>query len=124
MTPIPFHTTDWSKAEWTTHPGDNGVAYWQTLKYGDLRIRKVKYSPGYKADHWCTKGHLLFLLEGDLCSELSDGRVFELKAGMSYQVTNGTSAHRSTSKNGAELVIIDGEFLNSDKKTEVNPWRM
>jgi hypothetical protein len=124
MAPILFHTTDWNEVEWTTSDGESGVASYQTLQYGDLRIRKVKYSPGYKANHWCTKGHLLFIIEGDLRSELSDGRVFEMKAGMSYQVSDGVSSHRSTSKNGAELVIIDGGFLNSNKKTELNPWRM
>jgi hypothetical protein len=123
MTPIQFQTTDWNSAEWTTHPGESGVAQYQTLDYGNLRIRKVKYSAGYKANHWCAKGHLLFLIEGDLRSELSDGRTFELRSGMSYQVSNGVSSHRSTSVNGAELVIVDGEFLDSDKPG-LNPWRM
>jgi hypothetical protein len=123
MIPIPFQTTDWSSAEWTTHPGEDGVAHYQTLQYGELRIRKVRYSAGYRANHWCTKGHLLFLMKGDLRSELSDGRVFHLKPGMSYQVSNGVSSHRSTSVHGAELVIIDGTFLDIDKPG-LNPWRM
>jgi hypothetical protein len=123
MTPIFFQTTDWTTAEWTTRPGETGSASQQTVQYGNLRIRKVKYSAGYKANHWCTKGHLLFLIAGDLRSELSDGRTFDLKPGMSYQVSNGVSAHRSTSINGAELVIIDGSFLDTDKAA-LNPWRM
>jgi hypothetical protein len=123
MIPIQFQTTDWNRAEWTTHAGECGVAQYQTLQYGDLRIRKVKYSAGYKANHWCRKGHLLFVIDGDLCSELSDGRVFELKSGMSYQVSDDVSSHRSTSVNGAELVIIDGGFLTTDKPV-TNPWRM
>ena len=123
MTAIEFQTTDWNKAEWTTQPGESGSAQYQTLQYANLRIRKVKYSAGYKANHWCTKGHLLFLIDGDLRSELSDGRVFELQTGMSYQVSNGVSSHRSTSVHGAELVIIDGSFLDTEKPT-LNPWRM
>ena len=34
---------------------------------GDTRIRKVEYSVGYKADHWCSKGHII------LCTERGNG---------------------------------------------------
>src|SRR3546814_2524262 len=82
---IPFGTTDWSTVEKTEHKGDTGIAYWQTRTFGGIRVRMVEYSAGYLADHWCSKGHILLCLEGQLDTELADGRTFVLTPGMSYQ---------------------------------------
>lgn len=67
----------------------------------------VEYSPDYKADHWCEKGHVLLCLSGELHTELRDGRVCVLKPGMSYQVGDGMEAHRSFTSTGAKLFIVD-----------------
>jgi len=116
MTPaVLFHTTDWSCVTATAHAGETGMASWRTLKFGDLRIRLVEYSAGYKADHWCTRGHILLCLEGELLTELQDGREFILRAGMSYQVSDDVSAHRSSTTTGARLFIVDGGFLKIEK---------
>jgi hypothetical protein len=125
MKPMLFETTDWENLCASTHPGETGVAYWKTIEYGDLRIRQVTYSENYKADHWCSLGHIVYCIEGEFISELSDGRTFRLTAGTSYQVSDGVSGHRSLSKSGAVLLIIDGHFLKNNKREEVlNPWRM
>lgn len=113
---VPFQTTDWSKVARREHVGERGIAQWRTLQWGDLRIRYVEYSAGYQANHWCTKGHILFCVEGELTTELKDGRVFVLKPGMSYQVSDEVSAHRSFTETGAKLFIVDGGFLNVEKK--------
>jgi hypothetical protein len=107
MTNIPFGVTDWSKIEKTEHPGESGMAYWRTCNFGGIRVRIVEYSPGYLADHWCSKGHILFCLEGELKTELKDGRSFVLKPGMSYQVADNDGAHRSVTSGGAKLFIVD-----------------
>ena len=104
---IPFHTTDWSQVERTTHPGESGTATWRTLRFGDLRVRMVEYSAGYRADHWCEKGHILLCLAGELETELADGRVFRLTPGVSYQVADGAEPHRSCTTTGATLFIVD-----------------
>lgn len=104
---IPFGITDWSAIERTEHPGDTGIAYWRTRCFGEIRVRMVEYSPGYLADHWCEKGHVLLCLEGELRTELADGRVFTLSAGMSYQVADGAEPHRSSTELGARLFIVD-----------------
>jgi hypothetical protein len=104
----PFTVTDWSKVTPTIHPGETGQAQWRTLNIGDLRVRMVEYSPGYLADHWCDRGHVLYVLQGELDSELRDGRTFKLTAGMSYQVSDfGDAAHRSSTATGATLFIVD-----------------
>jgi hypothetical protein len=107
MTGIAFGTTDWSSVERTEHKGDTGMAYWRTKQFGDLRVRMVEYTPGYLADHWCSKGHVLLCLDGELHTELDDGRTFVLKPGMSYQVADKMEAHRSSTVGGAKLFIVD-----------------
>ncbi len=104
---IPFETTDWSTVEPTIHRGETGVAHWHTRQFGDIRVRLVEYSPGYKADHWCEKGHILLCLSGELHTELKDGRVAILKPGMSYQVGDGMEPHRTFTAAGARLFIVD-----------------
>ncbi|MEP6940022.1 MAG: DHCW motif cupin fold protein [Rudaea sp.] len=104
---IPFGVCDWSSIEATEHAGAPGSARWRTLSFGDLRVRTVEYSPGYRADHWCRKGHVLLCVAGELHTELEDGRVFVLKPGMSYHVADGAEAHRSAAPHGARLFIVD-----------------
>jgi len=105
---LPFTVIDWSDVPETQHPGETGHASWRTFTVGDLRVRMVEYSPGYLADHWCDRGHVLYVLEGELETELRDGRRFTLKPGMSYQVSDfGDAAHRSFTRIGAKLFIVD-----------------
>jgi hypothetical protein len=105
---LPFTVTDWSRHPVTRHLGEKGEALWRTLHVGDIRIRQVEYSAGYLADHWCDRGHILYVLEGEIISELKDGRRFTLSAGMSYQVSDfGDAAHRSYAPKGAKLFIVD-----------------
>lgn len=104
---IPFITVDWSEVEPTVHSAETGAAYWRTVQFGDIRVRQVEYTPGYLADHWCTKGHVLFCLAGRLDTDLEDGRSFTLTPGMSYQVADDAEPHRSRSAEGATLFIVD-----------------
>ena len=104
---LAFTTTDWSGVPPTEHPGETGMALWRTFAAGDLRVRMVEYTPGYLADHWCLKGHVLLVLEGELHTELADGRTVVLKPGQSYQVADGDLAHRSFTRDGAKLFIVD-----------------
>jgi len=104
---IPFGTTDWASVAPTEHFGDTGKAVWRTREFGGIRVRMVEYSPGYLADHWCSKGHILLVVEGELDTELADGRRFTLKSGMSYQVADGAEPHRSRTQCGAKLFIVD-----------------
>lgn len=104
---IPFGTTDWNSIEPTEHNGEEGIAQWRTKVFGDVRVRMVEYSAGYRADHWCSKGHILLCLRGELDTELRDGRSFRLVPGMSYQVADQAEAHRSSTATGATLFIVD-----------------
>lgn len=107
LSEIPFGITDWQQVDPTERPGESGTAVWRTRQFGAVRVRLVEYSPGYKADHWCRKGHILFCLAGELETELADGRLFRLTAGMSYQVADDAEPHRSHTMGGATLFIVD-----------------
>ena len=107
MFDIPFGTTDWAGVERTEHAGETGKAYWRTRNFNNIRVRMVEYTAGYLADHWCQKGHVLLVLEGELHTELADGKTVTLKAGQSYQVADNTLGHRSSTKTGAKLFIVD-----------------
>jgi quercetin dioxygenase-like cupin family protein len=104
---MPFETVDWSEVQPGEHPGVTGKALWRTRTLGDVRVRMVEYTPGYVADHWCAKGHVLLCLEGRLTTELADGRSFVLTPGMGYQAADGEPAHRSSTDVGARLFIVD-----------------
>ncbi|KAF0864541.1 DHCW motif cupin fold protein [Pseudomonas sp. LD120] len=107
ITATPFATTDWSSIDPTEHRGETGSAFWRTQQFGAIRVRMVEYTPGYLADHWCSKGHILLCLEGELHTELEDGRQFVLTPGMSYQVADNAEPHRSFTAVGAKLFVVD-----------------
>jgi hypothetical protein len=107
LTNIPFNTVTWHDVEVTEHAGETGVARWRTRQFGAVRVRMVEYSAGYRSDHWCSKGHILLCLEGELHTELKDGRRFTLLPGTSYQVADGAEPHRSEAPRGARLFIVD-----------------
>jgi quercetin dioxygenase-like cupin family protein len=107
LTAIPFSTTDWSEIEAVEYPGETGVAIWKTMYVNNVRIRLVKYSAGYEADHWCSKGHIIYCVEGEMITELQDGRKMPLRTGMMYTVGDNCEAHKSTSVEGCTLFIVD-----------------
>jgi hypothetical protein len=107
MMEIPFGTTDWSAVPQTEHSATSGKAFWRTQKFGDVRVRMVEYTAGYVSDHWCSKGHILLCLAGELHTTLDTGAVHVLRPGMSYQVADGAEAHRSESPGGATLFVVD-----------------
>jgi hypothetical protein len=104
---IPFGTTDWSTVAPTEHKGEAGIASWRTCNFGDMRVRMVEYSSGYVSDHWCQRGHILLCIEGELETELADGRRFVLKPGLSFQVSDGAEAHMIKTRSGAKVFIVD-----------------
>lgn len=104
---FPFETINWSNMESEEHKGDSGTSYWKVFNMGDIRVRMLQYSANYLADHWCLKGHVIYCVDGEMETELEDGRVFILSKGMSYQVGDNTAAHRSRSANGCILFVVD-----------------
>ena len=104
---VPYSVNDWNAIAPTEHAGTTGTALWRTVEMGNLRVRVVELSPGYMADHWCARGHVVFVLEGEVTSELSDGSSSVLKPGMGYLVADDASSHRSFTAAGAKILIVD-----------------
>lgn len=104
---VNYTITAWSKIERIEHKGESGKAYWRTFEKGNLRVRIVEYSGNYLADHWCSRGHVVYVLEGELITELKDGRVTTLYPGMSYQVADDDIPHRSKTSGYVKLLIVD-----------------
>jgi hypothetical protein len=103
-----FTVTDWAKLPAEELLGASGTAFTRKVEVGDLAIRMVEYSPGYLADHWCDRGHIIQVMEGEFDCELQDGRSYRLAAGMSCHVSDfGDVPHRAHSATGAKLFIVD-----------------
>lgn len=105
---VPFTVTDWSKIAPVEHKGEAGTSYWRTFEEGNIRVRIVEYSPGFRSDHWCGRGHVLFVLEGELVIKLKDGKEFNLASGMSFQVEDDeTNPHLAYTDKGSRVFIVD-----------------
>ena len=113
MSHIPFQKVDWNNIPKVEHPGESGTSFWQTIFFDGLRVRIVEYTSGYVANHWCQKGHIVYCIEGSFISEMENGEKIELSKGMSYIVSDNLSSHRSNSKRGVKLLIVDGDFLKN-----------
>lgn len=104
---VPFGVTDWATVPETIHAGVSGVVRSRIVEAGNVRIRMVAYPPGYVADHWCSRGHILHVLEGVLVTEIQGGATHTLSAGMTYRVSDDLAPHRSSTRTGALLFIVD-----------------
>ena len=107
LTDIPFSVVNWNEIPPEEHKGVTGNAMWRVVNAGDIRIRGVEYSPGYLADHWCKKGHIIYVIEGEFISEQNDGSKYTMSAGMGYIVGDNINEHRSYTEKGVKLFIVD-----------------
>ena len=108
ITDVSNTSINWDDIPITKNSGETGNAYQRTIELGNVRLRIVEYSPGYKADHWCCRGHVIYVLEGEIVSELNEGGNIILKKGMSWcSRDNNQNPHRIFTKNGALLFIVD-----------------
>ena len=104
----PFTITDWSSIEPIAHSGECGIAYIRTQHLGELRIRMIEYSAGFLSDHWCSKGHILHVIAGNLLIEYEDNAATSLTAGMTWHAADGAlPAHRVICGSGASVLIVD-----------------
>lgn len=105
---FPVGVADWSQAPESVHPGASGTATVRSRQLGDIQLRLVVYSPNYLADHWCHKGHIVFVVLGQLFIEHQDALAHKVGSGSSYHVADDDGPpHRVRSENGATILIID-----------------
>jgi len=105
---IPTGVADWMTLPPSSQPGQSGNATVRTRQLGDIQVRLIHYSADYVADHWCTKGHIVFVVSGEVLIEHQCGRTFSLKQGMTYHVSDQDGdGHRLSSEAGASLFIVE-----------------
>ncbi len=105
---VPFSFIEWGRVETQEHPGETGTSHWRVFSEGNLRVRVVDYSPGFRSDHWCPRGHVLLVLEGELVIELKDGRSFTMPELTSFQVADDdANPHLAYTEKGAKVFIVD-----------------
>ena len=104
---VPFCVTQWDQILPTEHPGETGISFQRMLEMGNIRVRIVEYKPGYLADHWCSRGHVLLVLEGELVVDLQGGPKYSLAPGTSFQVADDQEPHRVYTQTGAKAFIVD-----------------
>ncbi len=104
---FPLSHMDWSSILAEDHAGETGTASWKTLNIADIRIRMVEFSANYLSDHWCSKGHLIQCLEGEINIFSKTGQTILLKKGMTCIVGNESDAHKTSSVIRCKLLIID-----------------
>lgn len=105
---VPFEMIDWSQLTMVEHEGERGTSQWRAFDRGNLRVRMVEYFPGFYSDHWCSRGHVLLVLEGELVIQLRDGREFVMKPGTSFQAEDDkANPHLAFSDKGAKVFIVD-----------------
>ncbi len=103
-----FTIVDWTELQASEHLGETCTSHWRCFDQGELRTRLVDYSPGYEADHWCDRGHVLYVLSGRMEIKLRDGRSFHLTPGSGFCVSdNGDAAHRVATNTGCRVFIVD-----------------
>ena len=56
---VPFTITEWEKINPIEYKGEFGTSFWRIFECGNIRVRIVDYSPGYKSNHYCSRGHIL-----------------------------------------------------------------
>lgn len=103
-----YTVIDWDYVPITKQSGETGFAWCRTYETGYIRIRLLEYSPGFKSEHWCCRGHLIHLFDGEINFDFKDGSGIMLRKGVSCCFTDSKSiAHKSFTGNGAFLLIVD-----------------
>ena len=105
---IPFRVVDWPGVEPVEHKGESGTSRWRVVETGGIRVRVVEYSPGYRSDHWCPRGHIFHVLEGEFGIRLKDGTDHLLGPGMTFLAGDDeANPHLGHTERGARAFIVD-----------------
>jgi len=104
---LPLGLTDWSQIPESVHPGAPGTATVRSRQLGDIQLRLLVYSPNYVADHRCQKGHIVYVIQGQVVTEHRETTNYTLESGTTYHVPDNGPPHRAVSHGGATVFIVD-----------------
>lgn len=101
------YSFNWSEINSDKVNGESGFTIIKTQIIGSIKIRMVEYSNNYCADHWCNKGHIVYVLQGQLIIEHKDNSVYTINSGMTYLVGDDSMPHKAKTIDNATVLIID-----------------
>src|SRR5262245_51372196 len=105
---LPIGSIDWSRVPPVIQRGETGTSTARTRDFGDITLRLVAYSPGFKADHWCAKGHIVYVISGCVVIEHEDKTRTVLSPNTSWHAPDeAIPRHRVLCEAGATLFIVD-----------------
>ncbi len=105
---FPIGVVKWSRTPAVIQAGETGTATTRTCELGNITLRIVVFSSGFKSDHWCNKGHIVYVISGSFVIEHEDEIRTELSAGESWHAPDDArSPHRVLCEVGATVLIFD-----------------
>jgi len=105
---LPIGAIDWSCVAPVVEAGETGTAASRTCNLADITLRIVTYSGGFRANHWCAKGHIVYVISGSLIIEHEDGSATALSTGMTWHASDDHAVtHRVRCASGATVFIVD-----------------
>jgi hypothetical protein len=103
-----FYSIDWDMFKTKKYKGESGSSYWRTVEMDGFRLRMVDYSPGFRSDHFCCKGHIILVEEGMLSLKMNSGGIVNIEKGMSLLIGDSIrDSHQAFTNEGARVFIVD-----------------
>ncbi len=99
------HKVDFESLEWQTSlPG----ARFKAFRQGGRTLRLLEFTKGFVEPDWCTKGHIGYVLEGQLDVDF-DGSIVRFSAGNGLFIPAGTESKHKASvlTDVARLLLVE-----------------
>ncbi|MBX3163535.1 MAG: DHCW motif cupin fold protein [Bacteroidetes bacterium] len=87
--------------------GITGFVLAKTIELPAFKIRELSFSENYEADHWCEKGHIIYVISGELIIAYNDGTHITIPTGNSLILGDNISSHKAKTKTETQILIID-----------------
>lgn len=99
--------TAFSKLPWT--PGTHPLERKKTSPTG---LVMLEFAPGFADPNWCSRSHVLFVVEGTLTLELRDNSVV-VEAGNAYSLAPGTEHRAQNLGDRAVVAFVVSDLVPS-----------
>ena len=105
---VPYELIDWKGVETSLITGLEKKALARIKNFDEIRLRVIEKEPGYRADHFCKKGHIIFVIEGSMDIEFENGDKVPISTGQSIFISDDNQyGHTTFTEKGIKYFIID-----------------
>jgi len=98
---------DWDKIPSEKINGTSGFVISKMVEFNYIRIRLLHFSENYEADHWCDKGHIIFVVFGELVIEYKDNTHQKILTNNSVILGDNILSHKVITEIETKVFIID-----------------